>query len=121
MSTTAQAAMADVFSAVASELALAQTQCARLDGALGRLLEVAAPADREAVLRELHVVDLLNQQIAAVAGFVGRLGDAAPAALIEVGPALQSITLGEVAERIGQGVGQACASPAGASEDIDFF
>src|SRR6516165_9660176 len=94
----AQAAMADVLTAVAGELVLAQSQCARLDGALGQLLH-AAPADqRGAVMRELHVVDLLNQQIGAVAAFVERLSDGLPqGSLVEVGPALGTITLGEVA------------------------
>jgi hypothetical protein len=116
-----QAAMTDVFSALAGELSLARSQCVRLDGALGRLLE-AAPADqRGAVMRELHAVDLLSQQIGAVAAFVERLSDDAPAgAVLEVGPALHTITLGEVAERIGLGVG--CGAPAGgAQEDVDFF
>jgi hypothetical protein len=114
--------MSDVLSALAGELGLAQQQCARLDGALGQLLQ-AAPADqRGAVMRELHVVDLLNQQIGAVAGFIERLSDGVPhGAVVEVGPALGAITLGEVAQRIGDGVGCAAGATADAHEDVDFF
>jgi hypothetical protein len=117
-----QAAMTDVLSAVAGELMLAQTTCARLDGALGQLLD-SAPADqRGAVMRELHVVDLLNQQIAAVAGFVERIsGRLEDGVTIEVGEALGAITLGEVAQRISHGVGHAAPAPAEAGEDVDFF
>jgi len=117
-----QAAMTDVLSALVGELALAQSQCARLDGALGQLLDTAPAEQRGAVMRELHVVDLLNQQIGAVAAFVERLSDGLPqGSIVEVGPALGTITLGEVAQRIGQGVG--CVAPAGAEadEDVDFF
>ncbi len=116
-----EAAMTDVLSAVAGELMLAQSTCARLDGALGQLLH-AAPADqRGAVMRELHVVDLLNQQIAAVAGFVETLsGKLECRVTIEVGEALRGITLGEVAERIGLGVGHASPAAAETSEDVDF-
>jgi hypothetical protein len=117
-----QAAMTDVLSAVAGELALAQSQCVRLDGALGQLLHAATADQRAAVMRELHVVDLLNQQIGAVATFVGRLSGELPAtARVQVGPALGAITLGEVAERIGQGVGCAAPAAADAVEDVDFF
>jgi hypothetical protein len=120
----AQAAMTDVLSALAGELALARNQCARLDGALGRLLDAAPAEGRGDVMRELHVVDLLSQQIGAVASFVERLSDGVPhASLVEVGPALGAITVGEVAERIGRGVG--CVEPASAAsagaDDIDFF
>jgi hypothetical protein len=117
----AQAAMTDVLSAVAGELALAQSQCARLDGALGQLLDAASAEQRGAVMRELHVVDLLNQQIGAVAAFVERLSEDLPhGASVQVAAALGTITLGEVAERIGLGVG--CAAPASAAtDDIDFF
>lgn len=114
--------MTDVLSAVAGELVLAQSTCARLDGALGQLLD-GAPADqRGAVMRELHVVDLLNQQIAAVAGFVDRLSTGlGHGVTVEVGEALSGITLGEVAHRIGQGVGHAAGAAKAVSEDVDFF
>ena len=118
----AQAAMVDVLSAVAGELVLAQSKCARLDGALGRLLDAASAEQRGAVLHELHAVDLLNQQIAAVAGFVERLSAAAPhGAVLDVGEALGTITLGEVAERLGQGVGWTAGPAAHAGEEVDFF
>jgi hypothetical protein len=119
----AQAAMIDVLSALAGELALAQTQCARLDGALGRLLDAAPATGRGDVMRELHVVDLLSQQIGAVASFVERLSDGVPqASRVEVGAALGAITLGEVAQRIGRGVGCEPASAASSgADDVDFF
>jgi hypothetical protein len=125
MSVTAavgQAAMTDVLSAVAGELTLAQGTCARLDGTLGQLLH-AAPADqRGAVMQELHAVDQLNQQIAAVAGFVERLTrKLGPSVTIEVAEALSTITLGEVARRISEGVGQAAVPTAEVSDDVDFF
>ncbi len=118
----AHAAMTDVLTAVAGELALAQSQCARLDGALGQLLHAASADQRGAVMRELHVVDLLNQQIGAVAAFVERLSEGLPhGAFVEVGPALGTITLGEVAERIGLGVGCAVAASAPGHDDTEFF
>lgn len=118
----APAAMPDVLAAVASELSVAMGQCARLDGALGRLLD-AAPAERRgAVLGELHTVDLLSQQIAALAGFVERLALSAPGGLtVDVAPALDTITLGEVADRLRRGVGQECGPAAVLCDDLDLF
>lgn len=115
-----QASMTDVLSAVAGELGLAQSACARLDGALGQLLGAAAGDRRGDVMRELHVVDLLSQQIAAITGFVERLS-VNDGMVVEVGEALGAITLGEVATRIGSAVGCAAPQMAGAEEDVDFF
>jgi hypothetical protein len=118
----AQAAMTDVLSALAGELAIAQSKCERLDGALGLLLHSAPSEQRGAVMREMHVVDLLSQQIGAVAAFVERLSNLAPqGAAVEIGEALGAITLGEVAQRIGAGVGCPAHHAGAADEDVDFF
>jgi len=114
--------MREVLSAVANELLLAQSKCANLDGALGQLLDVGSADHRSAVMRELHAVDLLNQQIAAVAAFLGRLRqDASPDELVDMSAALGAITLGEVAERLRLGTGQETSAPASVPEDVDFF
>jgi hypothetical protein len=122
MNSAVEASMADVLSAVAGELGLARHACARLDGALGELLSAAPAEHRGAVMHELHAVDLLNQQIAALAGFVERLsGGTSGGIMIEVGQALGGITLGEVAARLGAGVGAPPAQSSMPADDIDFF
>ena len=122
MGEAVQASMTDVLSAVAGELGLAQGACLRLDGALGELLG-AAPADqRGAVMRELHAVDLLNQQIGAIAGFLSTLsGGLVERMTVEVGEALGGITLGDMATRLGQGVGVGLLEVAATADDVDFF
>jgi|KBSSwiStaDraftv2_1062776.scaffolds.fasta_scaffold42647_4 hypothetical protein len=115
------ASMTDVLSAVAGELGLAQNACARLDDALGDLLSAAPVEQRGAVMRELHAVDLLNQQIAALAGFMTRLsGGVGEAITVEVKDALGAITLGDVARRLGEGLGVGATIDA-VSDDVDFF
>lgn len=125
MSTTdteARAAMPDVLAAVADELSLAMGQCARLDGALGQLLDAAPPERRGALMQELHTVDLLNQQIAALAGFLGRLSSAAAnQPSVDVAAALRTITLGDVAERISRGVGHVREPQELVTDDLDLF
>lgn len=114
--------MPDVLAALANELSLAMGQCAQLDGALGQLLAATPAEGRGAVMQELHTVDRLNQQIAALAGFVGRLSDATAACpAVDVGEALQTITLGDVAERIRRGVGHEVLAHEAVSDDVDLF
>ena len=121
MGNAVQASMTDVLSAVAGELGLAQSACLRLDGALGALLSAAPVEQRGTVMQELHAVDLLNQQIAALAGFLHKLsGGLGEAMTVEVGEALSGVTLGEMASRLGRGVGgPAQAKPP--ADDVDFF
>lgn len=122
MGNAVQATMTDVLSAVAGELGLAQSACLRLDGALGELLSAAPVEQRGTVMRELHAVDLLNQQIAALAGFLHKLsGGLGEAVTIEVGEALSGITLGEMATRLGRGVGGEPVDAAPPADDVDFF
>ena len=122
MGEAVQASMTHVLSAVAGELGLAQDACSRLDGALGALLSAASADQRGAVMQELHAVDLLNQQISAIAGFVERLsGDVEDAIMIEVGEALGAITLGDVAQRLGRGFELPSVAAASATDDVDFF
>ena len=115
---TSLAGMDAVFTALAAELAMAQDSCVRLDGAVGRLLEGASPEQRKAVLEELAVVDHLHQHIGALGSFAREL-----AADADAGRALQSITLGEVAQRLSLSLGQQAASAGDAvSEgDLDLF
>lgn len=110
----------DVLSAVAAELAVARAGCTRLDGALGSVLEGAAPAQRAALMQELHVVDRLNQQLEALHTFLSRVG--CGETLLEVGEALPAITLAEVAERLGAALSLAAveAEPAPVG-DCEYF
>ena len=86
---TTEARMELVLAAIAAELAMAQDSCARLDGAVGKLLAGASADQRNAVLQELSVVDHLQQHIGALGSFARQL-----AADADTGRALESITLG---------------------------
>jgi hypothetical protein len=114
--------MRDVLSAVAAELVVAQEECARLDGALGKLLQAAPSVQETAVMRELLAVDRLKQHVAAMATFLERLSSNAPAEeSVEVGAALDAITLSQVAGRLSAGVGYGGGSPQVDGQDIEFF
>jgi hypothetical protein len=115
---TTEARMEQVLEALATELAMAQDSCVRLDGAVGKLLAGASADQRNAVLQELAVVDHLHQHIGALGSFARRL-----AADADTARALEAITLGEVARRLSASLGQTM-TPAddGAGEgDLDLF
>ena len=116
-----EAPVGDVLKAVAAELSHAQASCARLDGALGRLLDGVAPDQRLSIMQELHAVDLLHQQISAVAHFVSRLEPRPPATSLPVADALDGVTLGEVASRIRASLGAPDAAGEDASGDCDLL
>jgi|WetSurMetagenome_2_1015567.scaffolds.fasta_scaffold150132_2 hypothetical protein len=115
---TTETRMELVLAALATELAMAQDSCMRLDGAVGKLLASASPDQRNAVLQELAVVDHLHQHIGALGCFARQL-----AADSDTGRALGAITLGEVAHRLSVSLGQSVqADGDGAGEgDLDLF
>jgi hypothetical protein len=110
----------DVISALTAELAVAREACARLDGALVSVLESATSAQRGTLLRELHAMDRLNQQLEALHTFLGQVG--CGESLLEVGQALPAITLAEVAERMGAALSLAAvAAPPPPMGDCEYF
>ena len=117
-----EAPVADVLKALAAELTHAQASCARLDGALGKLLDGVPPEQRLSVLQELHAVDLLHQQISAVAGFVSRIEPRPPQGFLPIAEALEGVTLGEVADRMRETLGAPSAPAADENDgDCDLF
>ena len=116
-----RAPVSDVFGAVATELTHAQTSCGQLDSALGRLLELVSPEARAAVMQELYVVDLLNQHIAALAGFLSGMEEVTHDAALTVAEAMGRVSLGAVAERLQSSLGAGEAAGAEAANDLELF
>lgn len=110
----------DVLSALTAELAIAREGCARLDGALVKVLETADAGQRGLLLGELHTVDRLNQQLEALHTFLRGVG--CGEAVMDVGAALPAITLAEVAERLGTTLGMAATNdPPPPEGDCEYF
>jgi len=110
----------DVLSAVTEELAIAREGCARLDGAMVKVLETADAAQRGLLMSELQTVDRLNQQLEALHTFLRGVG--CGAAVMDVGAALPAITLAEVAERLATTLGMAAVdSPPPPEGDCEYF
>ena len=110
----------DVLSALTAELTIAREGCARLDGALVKVLESSEGAQRGVLMGELQAVDRLNQQLEALHTFLRgvRCGEA----VMDVGPALPAITLAEVADRMGTTLGLAATdSPPPPEGDCEYF
>lgn len=95
------ASVASAFDALAWEMELAGARCLLLDDAIGQLLSGLPDEKKAQVLAEMHAVDLLSQQLSAVATFARNLsGQVAQDVAVDVGCALGDITLGAVADRM---------------------
>lgn len=94
------ASLAEALTLFAQEMQIAGDSCARLDGALAELLSAASGEQRFRVMQEMHVVDRLSQQLAALSGIARRLGgDVDPAVQVDLTAALSQVTLGEIVQR----------------------
>lgn len=103
----------DVLSA---EIELASARCIRLDKTLGEFMDRLPTAERQALTESLHGVDLLAQHLTGLACFARGMSFATPEdAAAPIAGALATLTLGALAERIGEGLGV----PVVETDDVD--
>jgi len=101
---------------LSGEIELAAARCIRLDKILGEFMDRLPTAERQVLTESLHGVDLLAQHLTGLAGFARTMSFATPAdAAAPVDGALAGLTLGALAERIGEGLGK----PVPPSDDVD--
>lgn len=127
MSTAAAELHSDVattYDVMSWELELAGARCIFLDTLIGKLLTTVAPEHRDELLEGIQAVDLLSQHLTGLSTFARQLSQAAVAETqIDVSPALMSITLGALADRMttsfgGDDAGLGDGDDAG---DLDLF
>jgi len=112
------------FDVLSWELELAGARCIFLDTLIGKLLTTVAPEHREQLIEGIQAVDLLSQHLTGLSTFARSLSQtvAAPEQ-IEVGAALQSITLGALADRMTSSFGgdEAGINDGDEAGDLDLF
>lgn len=112
------------FDVLSWELELAGARCIFLDTLIGKLLTTVAPEHREQLIEGIQAVDLLSQHLTGLSTFARSLSQtvAAPEP-IEVGAALQSITLGALADRMTSSFGgdEAGINDGDDAGDLDLF
>ena len=127
MSTAAAELHSDVattFDVMSWELELAGARCIFLDTLIGKLLTTVAPEYRDELLEGIQAVDLLSQHLTGLSTFARQLSQAEVAETrVDVSPALKSITLGALADRMttsfgGDDAGLGDGDDAG---DLDLF
>ena len=127
MSTAAAELHSDVattFDVMSWELELAGARCIFLDTLIGKLLTTVAPEHRDELIEGIQAVDLLSQHLTGLSTFARQLSQAAVAETrVDVSPALKSITLGALADRMttsfgGDDAGLGDGDDAG---DLDLF
>lgn len=127
MSTVAAELHSDVattFDVMSWELELAGARCIFLDTLIGKLLTTVAPEHRDELLEGIQAVDLLSQHLTGLSTFARQLSQTEVAETrVDVSPALKSITLGALADRMttsfgGDDAGLGDGDDAG---DLDLF
>jgi hypothetical protein len=116
--------VATTFDVMSWELELAGARCIFLDTLIGKLLTTVAPEHRDELLEGIQAVDLLSQHLTGLSTFARQLSQAEVAETrVDVSPALKSITLGALADRMttsfgGDDAGLGDGDDAG---DLDLF
>lgn len=112
------------FDVLSWELELAGARCIFLDTLIGKLLATVASEHREQLIEGIQAVDLLSQHLTGLSTFARSLSQtvAAPEQ-IGVGAALQSITLGALADRMTSSFGgdEAGINDGDDAGDLDLF
>lgn len=109
---------------LAGEVELAGARCIYLDSLIGGLMPELPPAAQLRLQEGLQAVDLLSQHLTGISAFARRLSaDAASPFEIPVEGALQTITLGALADRLTTTFGGAGADidDGADSGDLDLF
>ena len=101
---------------LSGEIELAAARCIRLDKILGEFMDRLPTAERQVLTESLHGVDLLAQHLTGLAGFARTMSFATPDdAVAPVHDAIDSLTLGALAERMADGLGV----PTAPTDDVD--
>lgn len=105
-----QSEVPHAFDVLSWELELAGARCIYLDKLIGKLLATLAPDMREQLLEGVQAVDLLSQHLTGLSGFARLLSHSQDVSgTLDVFPALRTITLGALADRMTTSFGGADA------------
>lgn len=117
--------VAQALDVLAWEIELAGARCIFLDSLIGELTPDIPMEKRERLQAGLHAVDLLSQHLTSLSAFARQFSaDCPPDAAASVEPALASITLGGLAERMASAFGAEERVPAQDAPDpgdLDLF
>ena len=119
-----QSDVATTFDVMSWELELAGARCIFLDTLIGKLLTTVAPEYRDQLLEGVQAVDLLSQHLTGLSTFARQLSQSvAGEERIGVSAALQSITLGALADRMTASFGgdDAGINDGDDAGDLDLF
>ena len=119
-----QSDVATTFDVMSWELELAGARCIFLDTLIGKLLTTVAPEYRDQLLEGVQAVDLLSQHLTGLSTFARQLSQTvAGEERIGVSAALQSITLGALADRMTASFGgdDAGINDGDDAGDLDLF
>jgi hypothetical protein len=124
MTAPAEAGVALVLDTLAWEIELAGARCLKLDAIVSTLMHNLPPDQVAPLVEGMHAIDLVSQHLTGLSSFARELSRAAPDDVrLPIDGALESLTLGALADRLGAALGaeEKNILDGDASGDLDLF
>ena len=118
-----KATVADTLDVLAWEIELAAARTIYLDSVIGQMIGLLPEARKAEFLDSMHIVDLLTQQLTGLSAFSRKMSGAVPDVSAYVTTALDQISLGALADRMGVALGgiEKGVNDGDGAGDLDLF
>ena len=118
-----KATVADTLDVLAWEIELAAARTIYLDSVIGQMIGLLPEARKAEFLDSMHIVDLLTQQLTGLSAFSRKMSGAVPDVSAYVTTALDQISLGALADRMGVALGgiEKGINDGDGAGDLDLF
>ena len=118
-----RATIADTLDVLAWEIELAAARSIYLDSVVGRMIGLLPEARKAEFVESMHVVDLLSQQLTGLSAFARKMSGDVPDVSACVRTALDQISLGALADRMGVALGgiEKGLGDGDGAGDVDLF
>jgi hypothetical protein len=118
-----KATIADTLDVLSWEIELAAARCIYLDTVIGQMIGLLPEARKAEFLDSMHIVDLLSQQLTGLSAFSRKMSGDVPDVSAYVHTALNQISLGALADRMGVALGgiERGVNDGDGAGDLDLF
>jgi hypothetical protein len=118
-----KATIADTLDVLSWEIELAAARCIYLDTVIGQMIGLLPEARKAEFLDSMHIVDLLSPQLTGLSAFSRKMSGDVPDVSAYVHTALNQISLGALADRMGVALGgiERGVNDGDGAGDLDLF
>jgi len=118
-----KATIADTLDVLSWEIELAAARSIYLDSVIGQMIGLLPEERKAEFLESMHTVDLLSQQLTGLSAFTRKMSGDVPDVSAQVHTALNQISLGALADRMGVALGadEKGLNDGDGAGDLDLF